>query len=260
MPTAAERRTETDIAELVVPNTTPVLPGQPTNNDEPPEPLENGEPRRWAEFGIVATGVLYMGLLMIPDELKKGQVWYTVAHFLVLVSAVLSIACLYWGNTHIKMIRFLSGKAIFVQVVILALIDWLQLMIMPTPGLEVANRIFATSGLTFRFAFICLDSLKGISRWFRLFIAFSFMFGNFWSVFGAYFLNPARTLYTISATNTTITTSAVQAGASTTIVTLTASMLVTIWHSSLPNIVHSSDLPCPSWRWRLRESSPGRPR
>ena len=37
--------------ELDVPvNTTPVLPGQPTDTDEPPEPLENGEPRRWAEF------------------------------------------------------------------------------------------------------------------------------------------------------------------------------------------------------------------
>jgi hypothetical protein len=56
-----------------------------------------------------------------------------------------------------------------------------------------------------------------------------FMLGNFFAIFSAYFFVSAQTLHTISATNATITTSAVQASVGTTMVTLTAAMLVTIW-------------------------------
>ena len=69
MPTAAANRAETDIKELNVPDT-----------NEPPEPLENGKPRRCAEFGIAASGVIVCGLTLVPGELKKGQMWYTAAH------------------------------------------------------------------------------------------------------------------------------------------------------------------------------------
>jgi hypothetical protein len=55
------------------------------------------------------------------------------------------------------------------------------------------------------------------------------MFGNVFAIFQAYFLNAARTIFIIQATNTTITTSSVQASVGTTMVTLTAAMLVTIW-------------------------------
>jgi hypothetical protein len=107
MPAATEHRIETDIAELdVSADTTPVLSGQPTDTDKPSEPLENGGPRRWAEYCIAASGVILIGLIMVPYQLKKGQVWYNVANGLVLVSAILSVACLFWGNTHIKMIRY----------------------------------------------------------------------------------------------------------------------------------------------------------
>jgi hypothetical protein len=112
MPTAAAGRVTTDIKELNVPDTTPVLPGQPTDTDEPPEPLENGEPRRWAEICMAATAVIFIGLNMVPGESKKDQVWYTVAHSLVLLSTMVLIACLFWCNTHIKRIRFLSRKPI----------------------------------------------------------------------------------------------------------------------------------------------------
>ena len=80
MPTAAASRVNTDINELVVPEIKTILPGQPTDADEPPEPLENGEPRRCAEFGIAGSGVILIGLGMVPRELKKGQMWYTAAH------------------------------------------------------------------------------------------------------------------------------------------------------------------------------------
>jgi hypothetical protein len=215
-----ERDTDTDTSDQEL---------QPPDALQPPEPLENGKPRRWAEFGFAASGVIFIGLMMIPYELKKGQAWNTAANSLLLGSVILSVACLFWGNTHIKMIRFLSGKKIFAQVVILALMAWLQVMIIPDVGWGVTHRIAATTTLTFRLAFICLDSLKGISRLARLFIAFFFMFGNFLSVFLAYFMDSARTIFIIQATNTTITTSDVQASVGTAIVTLTASMIVTIW-------------------------------
>ena len=94
-----------DIAELDVPETTPVPPGQPTDADEPPEPLENGEPRRWVEFCVAASGVILIGLAMVPSRLKKGQMWYTAAQGLVLIIAIVLAMRLFWGNTHIKMIR-----------------------------------------------------------------------------------------------------------------------------------------------------------
>ena len=40
-------------------------------------------------------------------------------------------------------------------------------MILPGQGWEVTDRIVATTTLAARLAFICLDSLIGISRWFR---------------------------------------------------------------------------------------------
>ena len=88
MPAAAASRVNTDIAELNVLDTTPspVLPGQPTDTDEPPKPLENGKPRRCAEFVMAATTVIFIPLLMVPKSLKKGQMWYTVAQSLVLVN------------------------------------------------------------------------------------------------------------------------------------------------------------------------------
>ena len=87
-----ESRTEADIAELD-------LPSQSTDTDQPPKPLENGKPKRWAEFGQAASAVIFIALNMIPARLKKGMVWYTVAHFLVLFSMLVSLACLFWGNT-----------------------------------------------------------------------------------------------------------------------------------------------------------------
>jgi hypothetical protein len=75
MPNAAGRRIETDIAELVVPQIKSILPGQPTDADAPPDPLENGKPRRWAEFGTAASAVILIGLMMVPMPLKKGQAW-----------------------------------------------------------------------------------------------------------------------------------------------------------------------------------------
>jgi hypothetical protein len=81
MPAAAASRIETDIAELIVPNvaelnlpdTTPVLPGQPTDADEPPEPLENGKPRRWAEFGCAASSVSDIGLLRRQGGRRRAR-------------------------------------------------------------------------------------------------------------------------------------------------------------------------------------------
>ena len=227
MPTGAERRVEADIAELDAPGTTPQLANQPT---DPPKPLENGKPRRRVEFCSAACCGAFFALLMVPYQVKKGQDWYSVVHSLVLFSTIVLTTCIFWGNTHMKMLAFLSGKKIFWKVVVLALIDWVRIMIKPDVGWEVPNRISFSTVFVFRLLFICLDSLKGVSRWFRLFITFFFFVGNFWAILQAYFFNAAQTLYVISATNTTITTNDVQASVATTLVTLTAAIIVTVWH------------------------------
>jgi hypothetical protein len=46
------------------------------------EPLENGKPRRWPEFCVAATAVIFVGLAMIPYHVGlvvPGQTWYTAA-------------------------------------------------------------------------------------------------------------------------------------------------------------------------------------
>ena len=195
----------------------------------PPRPLKNGEPARWAELGVAVSGFIFVALIFVPAQLKKNQVWYICCHATILFSTTLSICFKYWGNTHIKMLRFLSGKPVFAQIVLLALLDWLWITIQPDLGWEVTDRIGAATGLIIRIGFICLDSLKSVSRWYRLWITFFFMFGNMFAIYFAYFLNPAQTLLLIGATNTTVTTSSVQESVATTLVTLTAAMLVTIW-------------------------------
>jgi hypothetical protein len=51
----------------------------------------------------------------------------------------------------------------------------------------------------------------------------------FW-VFAAYFLDEAFIMFTIQATNTTITTTAVKASVATTMISLSAIMVLTVWH------------------------------
>jgi hypothetical protein len=136
---------------------------------------------------------------------------------------------LFWDNVHFKLLRFLSGKKVFAQVVILSLIDWLRLILLPDPGWETVDRITSTEVLLMRLAVFNLDSLQGLSRWFRIAAAFFFMLGNIWSIFQAYFLNEAQIIFVINSTNTAITTSAVQASVGTSIVTLTTMMIITIW-------------------------------
>jgi hypothetical protein len=82
----------------------------------------------------------------------------------------------------------------------------------------------------FRIAFVCQDALKGVSRWFRLFMAFLFFFANIWFMGQAVFTDETLIIYVIPATNSTVTTSSLKMGVGTTLVTVTLSMLVTVWN------------------------------
>jgi hypothetical protein len=130
------------------------------------------------------------------------------------------------------MLRFLVNKMAFKKVALLALADWLRMMLMPDQGWEVTERITGTTLLILRITFFCQDSLKGMSRWFRLYLASFFILGNIWVIFQAYFLDTDHTIFTIKATNSTITTTAIKASVATTTVTLIASMIVTLWHDT----------------------------
>ena len=181
-------RPKTDVAELEGRSAAQELIDQAPTDAAEAQALKNEAPRFWAEFGVAVSSLPFVALILVPGQLKKGLMWYSSSHSLVLFSMTASVACLFWGNTHIKMLRFLSGKKIFAKVVFLALADLVRLLIMPDTGWEVSDRITAATLFVCRLSFFCLDSLKGMSRWFRLFTAFFFMFGNVFAIFQAYLL------------------------------------------------------------------------
>jgi hypothetical protein len=121
---------------------------------------------------------MYMLLVMIPTAAKKGQTWYTVCTVMVLLAVVVSYSCLFWGNTHRRIARFLTGRMAFKKVAFLAAVDWMRLVVRPDEGWEVTDRVSATTLLSLRLGFLGFDSLKGVSRWFRLSLCFFFFGGN----------------------------------------------------------------------------------
>lgn len=98
------------------------------------KPIENEQAHRMAEFAVAFSGSAFIVCIFVPYEWKQGQMWYTILHALILGWQSCFSWLLFRGNTHVKLLRFLTGKKIFVQVVVLSLIDWLRVMIMPYPG------------------------------------------------------------------------------------------------------------------------------
>jgi hypothetical protein len=120
----------------------------------------------------------------------------------------------FFRNTHVKILKFLCVNGVFWQMIGLSVLDWW------------IRRW--TAVLIIRLMFICTDSLRGMSRWYRLFLTVLFFGGCLLGVFKSYFSSAARIIVTIDATNTTITTTAVQASVSTTQASLSLAMIVTV--------------------------------
>ena len=123
-----------------------------------PEPVENGEPRLCVEamekMCFAITGIVLFALSAVPVQAKKGKAWYTTIHLIMLFSNIVCAAALFFRNTHIKLLRFLSAKMVFGQVVGLSLVDWSRVMIMPHPEWAVTDQLQATIILVFRLTFI----------------------------------------------------------------------------------------------------------
>ena len=102
--------------------------GQPSNNEgETGLPLpENETFRRCAEAALAATTFIFLALVIIPSNVKKGQFWYDLSQGLVLVSTAVSSFCVFYGNTHIKLLKFLAVNGVFWQVIVLAVGCWAQ--------------------------------------------------------------------------------------------------------------------------------------
>ena len=192
--------------------------------------MEHDPTKRWAEAAVAATALIFFALHIVPYGLKKGQVWYSVCQGLVLLSTVVSLTCLFFGNTHATLLRFLAVNGVFWQVVVLVVVNWVRVIVWPDVGWEVNDRITESTFLLYRLAFFCQDALKGISRWFRVFTAGLFLLANLLGIVQAYFLNPPIAIYTINATNTTITTTGIQASVGTTIFSITLTAIINIWN------------------------------
>jgi hypothetical protein len=186
----------------------------------------SGKPRVVAEVGITTINVSFVLLSLVPWELKKGKDWYTAAQSVVLASTIGFLALLFVGNVYTKILRFQTVNGAFWVQVVLTLTDCVRGMALPDPGWETTDRLQAATLDLVRLALFCSDTLKGQSRWFRLFTAATFILATLNLLYQSYFVSPATVVYTVTATNTTFTTSGVQASVGTAQFTLAVNMLV----------------------------------
>ena len=128
----AQTRVEQDAAELgnnAIPLDLPVaLPG--VDKAAQIDGLMDNEPgRTWAEVAVTAASLSTVVLMYLPYNLKKGRAWYTVCWSLVLFSTVVSLACVFFGNTHVKLLKFLAVNGVFWQVLVLVVVDWVIVIV-----------------------------------------------------------------------------------------------------------------------------------
>jgi hypothetical protein len=162
----------------------------------------------------------------------------TVAVFYL---ATASWACLFTNNTHTKIIRYLAVSAVFWQVVLLALADFVLTLAFETN--QTAH--YACTALLYRVCFFCMDGLVGITRWVRLAMLGLFFSANLYDVYRTYFEEASETVAYVKATNSTIGSTGISTSVSSTFCTLSLRMIVTVWkdHDFLYSATCSSYLP-----------------
>ena len=109
------------------------------------EELEARPKPRWQhELALALILAMTLALYSVPRAHKKGTVWYTVAHSLMMMAA-LAAAVDQALFSHYKVARYLTIKAIVRVLCMLNVFLLIAGMIFPDPGWEVTDRINAVT-------------------------------------------------------------------------------------------------------------------
>ena len=145
--------------------------------------LYHSEPTSWQGWGLMLTSVTFYGLIMVPANVKRGQVWYWAIQLLVML-LTLGLTISFWRK-HSVMARVQyalycsSPWMIFFYTMVFYVVN----LIRNEEGFNISNRLASTTTTTFFLLFISLDATD-CSKCFRLFV---FGFG-FFSMVSALFL------------------------------------------------------------------------
>jgi hypothetical protein len=146
------------------------------------EDEEHSEPTSWQGWGLMLMGVAYYGLIMVPENVKIGQVWYwTTQHSVMLLALGLTIS--FWRK-HLVMARVKYAVRCSKPwiIVFYTMVFCVVNLIVVEEGYNISNRLVATTTTAFYLLFISLDATD-CSRCFRLFI---FGFGFLGMVYALY--------------------------------------------------------------------------
>ena len=131
-------------------------------------------PTSWQGWGIMLMGVAFCGLIMVPQNVKRGQVWYRTSHLFVMLPT-LGLTFSFWRKhlvlARVKYAVYCSApRTIFFY----TMVYYVVMLIVDEEGFIIVNKLTATTMTTFYLLFISLDAAD-CSKYFRLFV-FGFMF------------------------------------------------------------------------------------
>ena len=126
--------------------------------------------------------VALYGLIMVPENVKKGQVWYWASQLLVML-LTLGLAISFWRK-HLVMARVQYALYCSTPWMIFfyAMVFYVVELIVDEEGFNISNRLVATTSTLYFLGLISLDATD-CSRCFRLFV---FSFGFFSMVSGLF--------------------------------------------------------------------------
>ena len=144
--------------------------------------LYHSEPTSWQGWGLVLMSVTFYGLVMVPENVKIGQVWYWASHLLVML-LTLGLTISFWRK-RLVMVRVKYAVYCSAPWILLfyTMLYFVVMLIVDEKGFEISMRLSAASMALFFLLFISLDTTD-CSRCFRLFV---FGFGFFSMATGLY--------------------------------------------------------------------------
>ena len=139
-------------------------------------------PTSWQGLGIMLTEVAFYGLILVPENVKRGQVWYWASQLCVMF-LTLGLAISFWRK-HLVMarVKYAVHCSAPWMLFFYTMVFYVVSLIVDEEGFIISNRLVATTTTLHFLGFISLDATD-CSRCFRLFV---FSFGFFSMVSGLF--------------------------------------------------------------------------
>jgi hypothetical protein len=95
------------------------------------------------EAAMIAHASVYLAMTFVPYQLKKGMSWYRNM-IIILIAVAFVILISLFRHSEKKVLKFLAVQTVVLQVVALAILDWLRYIVWPAEGWEAVDPMTAT--------------------------------------------------------------------------------------------------------------------